>query len=99
MRFRDGVATGEVTLAPAMRHPSGCPDHSLCKRNILLHFVEHLGIPPERMLAVGDGEVDVCLLRSAGRSFAFEPKSPAVGAAANRILHGSLLGILDHLEP
>jgi phosphoserine phosphatase len=97
MRFRRGVATGEVALSPAMAHPSGCERHACCKLNALLHLAERLGLPREEIVAVGDGENDVCMLRAAGRSVAFEPKTPAVAEAAQHVVEGDLLGVLDVL--
>src|SRR5262249_39295164 len=44
MRFRRGVATGELTPSPAMQHPHGCPHHSVCKFNALLHVTEKMGL-------------------------------------------------------
>lgn len=90
MRFRKGVATGEVTLAPAMAHPQGCPRHVTCKMNVLLHVTERMGVAPEQVVAVGDGENDVCLLSAAGLSFAFHPRSAAVADAADHVIWGEL---------
>ncbi len=98
MRFQQGKATGRVTLSPAMIHPRGCPLHVSCKVNVLHHLTERLGLGREQILAVGDGENDICMLRAAGCSFAFRPKSDAVRAAAQRVLDGQLDDILTHVE-
>ncbi len=94
MRFRRGIASGNLTLCPAMSHPDGCKKHDLCKQNVLLHLCEQFGLTAEHVLAVGDGELDACTLAAAGISVAFEPKREAVSVAAQNILSGSLLGIL-----
>ncbi|PYJ01993.1 MAG: hypothetical protein DME25_17110, partial [Verrucomicrobia bacterium] len=75
MKFRNGHATGQLTLAPAMVHPHGCRAHRHCKANVMLHLIEKLGIGRECVLAVGDGENDRCMLRQAGCSVAFQPKT------------------------
>ena len=93
-KFRHGVATGGVTLSPAMQHPTGCKQHRLCKMNVLLHVCEQLGLGAENVLAVGDGDPDVCMLAAAGVSVAFQPKSDAVQKAARHVVSGSLLEIL-----
>jgi HAD superfamily phosphoserine phosphatase-like hydrolase len=82
MQFRHGRATGRVTLSPAMAHPQGCPEHESCKVNVMRHVMEQMGIRADRVLAVGDGENDICLLKAAGLSIAFQPKTPRVRAAA-----------------
>lgn len=82
MRFNNGKASGKVNLCPAMIHANGCEKHDHCKLNVMLHLMERLELPVSRILAVGDGENDVCLLRSAGKSVAFQPKTRNVARAA-----------------
>jgi glucosyl-3-phosphoglycerate synthase len=94
MKFHHEKATGRLTLSPAMQHPKGCPEHRLCKLNVLQHLLDELGIGPERVLAVGDSDNDVCLLRAAGISVAFQPKTPAVRDAARHVVQHDLRGIL-----
>ena len=95
MRFQRGKASGNVTLCPAMTHPHGCQEHDLCKRNVLLHIVERTGIDPANVLAVGDGNNDICLLKAVGTSVAFEPKTEEVRAAAQTVITASLLPVLS----
>jgi phosphoserine phosphatase len=101
MKFQRGKATGRITFAPAMSHTQGCPVHAHCKANIIPYLTDLLGIPPERILAVGNGENDVCLLRAAGQSVAFRPTHPALRAAAEQVLEdGALTDLLEFLiEP
>ncbi len=94
MRFRNGIATGEVTLSPAMKHANGCKLHSLCKLNVLLHLCDQLNLSPESVLAVGDSDPDACMLRAAGVSVAYQPKTPALEAAAQHVVHGPMTEIL-----
>jgi HAD superfamily phosphoserine phosphatase-like hydrolase len=82
MRFKNGKASGRVNLCPAMIHSGGCGVHDHCKVNVLRHLADRLGLNPEQILAVGDGENDVCMLKSAGHSVAFQPKTRNVRAAA-----------------
>jgi glucosyl-3-phosphoglycerate synthase len=90
MRFRRGKATGRINLSPAMEHVNGCPEHKYCKLNVLHHLIEKLEIHPDCVAAFGDGENDVCLLKAVRHSFAFEPKSAAVRAAAQNCIRGDL---------
>jgi phosphoserine phosphatase len=99
MRFRQGKASGEVTLSRAMAHPHGCPQHTICKANAALHLIDNLGINASQVLAIGDGDNDVCLLRNAGTSIAFQPKTPRVRAAAHHLVVGDLRQILSIIEP
>jgi phosphoserine phosphatase len=81
MKFSNGKASGKVKLCPVMIHQNGCEQHDHCKVNVMLHLMERLEISTGRILAVGDGENDVCLLRSAGMSVAFQGKTRKVRAA------------------
>lgn len=96
MRFHQGVATGKITLSQAMIHPLGCHRHAHCKANVLQHMREKMSIKPEQVLAVGDGENDICMLRNAGMSVAFQPKNTRVRQAAKQVLWDSLEEILVH---
>ena len=82
MRFRNGKASGRVHLCPAMIHPQGCAEHDHCKLNVLLHLMDRFQLRPDQILAVGDGENDICMLRAAGKSVAFQGKNRRVRAAA-----------------
>ena len=94
VQFRGGKATGRVTLSPVMAHPRGCRQHRHCKVNVMLHLLERAGIGAEHVLAVGDGENDICLFQAAGRSVAFQPKTEAVRRAARHVARGDLVEVL-----
>ncbi len=96
LRFEDGFASGQLSIAPIFQHPAGCGEHEFCKRNVLLHLEEKLAICSSRVLAIGDSANDVCLLRHAGFGVAFEPKSEEVELAANVVIRGDLRQALDY---
>lgn len=98
MKCRRGKATGEVLLSPAMAHSDGCPRHPHCKSNLMLHLLARAGLTAEQVLAVGDGDNDICLLRAAGTSFAFRPKSCRVRAAATFVIQEDLSEIISVLR-
>jgi HAD superfamily phosphoserine phosphatase-like hydrolase len=98
MRFRSGKASGHITLSPAFVHSRGCPDHHYCKRNVLEHMIDRVGAQPDQVVMVGDSDNDICLMKMAGRSVAYRPKSPAVAAAARYTIQNSLTEVLDILD-
>jgi phosphoserine phosphatase len=98
MRFRRGRATGEITFSPAMVREGGCRLHERCKLNVMLNLCEKTGLDPSRVLAVGDGENDACLLEAAGNSVAFRPRSPELETVAKHTVQGSLAEILNLIE-
>lgn len=95
MRFHRGKATGQITLSPAMSHPQGCPQHALCKVNVMHHVLDQMGLSPADVLAVGDGENDVCLLNAAAVSVAVHPQSFRVRDAATHVIDQSLTELLS----
>ncbi len=98
MRFHHGVATGQVTLSPAMCAPEGCEEHACCKSNVVKQLQRSAGLDPAQTLAVGDTERDICLLRAVGTPVAFRPKSVAVAEAARYTIARSLTELLDLLD-
>jgi phosphoserine phosphatase len=102
LRFRNDKATGEATIAQAMtHHPQGCHEHGTCKLNVLRHLTEHSEFASKDVIAVGDGENDICLLRAVSLSFAFRPKSERVRDAARHVIDNSLsnlLGVVSKAE-
>lgn len=100
MRFRNDKATGEITLSQAMlSHPRECQTQGLCKRNVLAHLTENHTFTLPQVLFVGDGENDICLFQAAHHSFAFQPKTASVRAAAQYVLDHNLADLLHHLPP
>jgi phosphoserine phosphatase len=94
MRFQRGKATGRISLSPALRHPEGCIEHVYCKVNVMRHLQEKMGIGADRVLAVADGENDICLLRAAGQSVAYRPTKSKVRSAAQHVVEGALTDLL-----
>ena len=94
IEFRHGKATGVVTLAPTFR--SGHTGwRAYDKLNAVRFLVKRMGINSRQVLAVGDSENDIGMLRAAGLSFAYQPKSERVRRAAKRQIHHRL----DELLP
>lgn len=98
MKFHGGMATGALTLSPAMFHAEGCPHHVYCKRNAMVHLMARLGIGPENVLAVGDNENDICLLEAAGRSVALRPATEGVRGAAKCVVWNDLTEVVAMMQ-
>jgi phosphoserine phosphatase len=61
-------------------------------------FCGQFGIPPRRVISVGDSEGDLSMFRAVGFSVAFNPDSDAVAAAANAVCRSdNLMELLNHL--
>lgn len=89
IEFRHGKATGDVTLPPTFR--SGHTGwRAYDKLNALRFLVKRMGISSRQVLAVGDSDNDIGMLRAAALSFAYQPKSERVSRAAKKVLHTRL---------
>ncbi|HYE30249.1 MAG TPA: HAD-IB family phosphatase [Methylomirabilota bacterium] len=97
MHFQRDKATGRVTLCPTT-FGDGCHEHHHCKLNVLEQLKARFGIAPENTIAVGDGTNDICMLKAAGMSFAYQPNAPAVAAAAQYVITGRLDEILNYVN-
>lgn len=98
MQFRGDKASGRIVPSPAFAHETGCDRHKHCKARALEYLLAEVGLDRGRVLAVGDGVNDVCMLRAAGRSVAFNPKADAVREAADSVLAGDLRRVLGLLR-
>lgn len=65
--------TGDVMLnnENLTKRFEDCKIHSICKRDVLRHLCKELGIKPAEVIAVGDSDVDICMLKNAGLGVAF----------------------------
>jgi len=97
IEFRRGKATGQITLAPTMRNGKTGP-RAYDKLNALRFLKKRMEISTKQILAVGDGENDIGMLRAAGMSVAFQPKNERVRKAAKKVIRGSLEQVLQFVQ-
>lgn len=80
---KNGVLTGRVFM-PLGWSESGCEcRRSVCKSYYLEFYARRYGIPISETLAIGDNTSDLCALRKAGFSVAFNPKHPDLSKEAD----------------
>jgi len=60
--------------------------------------VKRWALSPKEVVAVGDSENDIGLLRAAGISVAFQPKTGRVRRAAKHVVTGRLDDILQFVR-
>lgn len=96
LELQGGRLTGRLIPPPRPQHaPAGCRRHAVCKLHALRTLRERFDIPPEETLAVGDGPVDVCMLREAGLGIALNPKSEEVAQAADVVVYGDFYDVAE----
>lgn len=93
IEFRHGKATGVVTLAPTFRSDK-IGWRAYDKLNAVRFLAKRFEITTNQMLAVGDSDNDVGMLRAIKKSFAFQPKTEKVRRAAKRVIENRLDEVL-----
>lgn len=85
LEFSKSVATGEVKIPSFLFHNqnSRCV-HSLCKTNAMQHILEHYMIDINNIIAVGDSENDLCMIRHAGVGVSFCSANELLNFQADR---------------
>lgn len=75
LEFSNSIATGEVKIPSffMLSEQSICT-HSFCKSHALAHLSHLHDIALENIIAVGDSDVDTCMVKTGGIGVAFQPK-------------------------
>jgi len=94
---KNGVLTGEVEMynKNLVRLKNHCRSYSICKSDALRDLCNKLSIPVEETLSIGDGPVDIYMLKESGLSFAY--KAPPEVQKAADIKIDNILDILDYI--
>jgi HAD superfamily phosphoserine phosphatase-like hydrolase len=84
LEFSQSLATGEVKVPSYFCHSesSRC-NHNFCKSNALLYAIEKQGINLCSVIAVGDSENDICMVRFAGIGVAISSSNSVLNAVAD----------------
>ncbi|VVB50808.1 Phosphoserine phosphatase [uncultured archaeon] len=87
LEFSKGVATGEVKIPSYYtKNSKSVCRHNLCKSNVLVHLSNQYSIPLKSVMAVGDGENDVCMVEHAGLGVAFCSNNNKLNSVADVII-------------
>jgi HAD superfamily phosphoserine phosphatase-like hydrolase len=97
LEFSQSIATGEVEVPSYFcRSDRSRCNHNFCKSNALLHATATHGIDLRSVVAVGDSETDICMVRIAGIGVSMCSSNEALKAIADyRIDERRLTQILD----
>ena len=91
------IVTGELIVdnRELKKRVNDCKTHSICKDHVLKRLCKKLGISRSEVIAVGDGAVDICMIKSAGLGIAFNaPKEVQKHAD---IITSNMSVILDYI--
>jgi phosphoserine phosphatase SerB len=88
LEFFEGIATGEVNMPSYFfPPPESICNHGLCKTHALQFACEKNHVKLENCMAVGDSADDACMVRHAGRGFAFCTTDDVLKSSADRVIN------------
>ena len=87
LEFSNSIATGEVKMPSFFIHndKSKCA-HEMCKTNALINIAEKYNINRQNIIAVGDGEQDLCMIKYAGIGVSFRSKNQELNFIADKTI-------------
>lgn len=87
LEFSKSVATGEVkVLSYFLKTEQSRCNHNFCKSNALLELSNKYNIPPANIIAVGDSENDICMVKYAGIGVAFCSDNKLLNSIADKVI-------------
>ncbi len=100
LEFSKSFATGEVKVPSSFIRTSRSKcSHDFCKSNVMMQLAEQYSIELKDVIAIGDSENDICMVRESGTGIAFRSNSKYLNLVANRsITEKSFLELLDIAE-
>ena len=99
LEVQDGVLTGNVHMPFGWIKKEDCLQHSVCKLAAIHRLAEEVGASMKEVVAVGNGEVDTCMVEAAGLGIAFNPNSVRLVESAKVVVgEKNLKKILEHMH-
>lgn len=100
LEFSNSTCTGEVRIPSFfLRRPESRCQHAICKSNAMLEITSRYGIDLSNVVAVGDSDPDICMVRFAGIGVSFCSDSKVLNAVADyRVDERSFLQLLRFAE-
>ena len=99
LEVEDGVLTGNLRMPFGWAKKEGCLKHSVCKLTALKRIAEEIGADMKEVVAVGNGDVDTCMIEAAGLGIAFNPTSVRLIEIADVVIkEKDLQKVLGHIR-
>ncbi len=87
LEFSKSISTGEVKIPSYfVRTSSSKCHHDVCKSNVLFQLAEKYKVEIQNIIAVGDSENDICLLRESGIGIAFCSDNKMLNIIADKVI-------------
>lgn len=87
LETKNNKVTGEVRIpSHFIRNEKSLCNHSVCKSNALIYLSEKYNIKLSDMIAVGDSENDICMVKLAGIGVSFCSDNKILNMVADKII-------------
>jgi glucosyl-3-phosphoglycerate synthase len=87
LEFSSSVATGEVKVPSVfIRSKESVCNHDLCKSNAMREVANRYSIDIQNIIAVGDGDNDICMVKDCGIGISFCSSNRTLNLVADKII-------------
>lgn len=88
LEFSNGMATGEVKIPSVFirERKSNC-NHDFCKANAMREIAKRYKIDVKNIIAIGDSESDICMIKDCGIGIAFCSGNETLNLVANKVIN------------
>jgi phosphoserine phosphatase SerB len=87
LEFSNSVATGEVKIPSVfIRTKDSACNHDFCKSNAMREIAHRYKIEVKNIIAVGDGDNDICMIKECGIGVAFCSSNTTLNLVADKII-------------
>ncbi|MCK5477011.1 MAG: HAD-IB family phosphatase [Candidatus Aenigmarchaeota archaeon] len=95
---KNSILTGKlITPYNEKIYYSNCVNHNMCKRKVLTNLCKKLKIELDDVVAVGNGNSDICFLEIVGKSIGFNPNKKIRKIADVSVKSNDLRDILPYI--
>lgn len=87
LEFSNSVATGEVKIPSVFikTKESRC-NHDFCKANAMREIARRYGVDVKNIIAIGDSESDICMVKDCGIGIAFCSSNETLNSVAGKVI-------------
>lgn len=100
LEFSNSIATGEVKIPSVFikTRESQC-NHDFCKSNALREVAKRYGVDIKNIIAIGDSENDICMIKDCGIGISFCSSNETLNQVANKIIpERSFLSLVNFIQ-
>jgi HAD superfamily phosphoserine phosphatase-like hydrolase len=100
LEFSNSIATGEVKIPSVFikTKESNC-NHDFCKSNAMREVAKRYNIDVKNIIAIGDSESDICMIKDCGIGVAFCSSNETLNLVASKIIsERSFTSLVDFIQ-